>query len=229
MLLRIIKSKLFTKLFFISLLLGSPIANAAAVRLQWDSPTTNTDNSPLTDLAGFKIYYGTTSGSYTNSVTIGVINNYVIDLPINTTYYFAATAINLVSVESGYSNEVSKLTSGISTLIKSKASYGPGTYVSSGISVTYNSSDNYYVILDLSPSIMADTNTDITILVERYSSGVWVEDSKARYKGSATPGIKGYKSPTLFTKWEKTTPTTQLRVSVSTSTSIDFGITLEVF
>jgi hypothetical protein len=31
--------------------------------LTWDAPTTNADGTPLTDLAGYRIYYGTTSGN----------------------------------------------------------------------------------------------------------------------------------------------------------------------
>ncbi len=38
-------------------------AFAGTITLAWDAPTTNTDGTPLTDLAGYKIYYGPTSGS----------------------------------------------------------------------------------------------------------------------------------------------------------------------
>src|SRR4030067_1427045 len=38
--------------------------------LTWDAPTTNTDGSPLTDLAGYKIYYGDSSGQYSSTVPV---------------------------------------------------------------------------------------------------------------------------------------------------------------
>jgi ABC-type glycerol-3-phosphate transport system substrate-binding protein len=31
--------------------------------LTWDAPTTNVDGTPLTDLAGYKVYYGTSLGN----------------------------------------------------------------------------------------------------------------------------------------------------------------------
>ena len=36
----------------------------------WVEPTENTDNSALTDLSGYKIYYGSSPGNYTESITI---------------------------------------------------------------------------------------------------------------------------------------------------------------
>ena len=41
------------------------------VTLSWTPPTTNSDGSPLTDLAGYRIVYGTASRTYTQSLTIG--------------------------------------------------------------------------------------------------------------------------------------------------------------
>src|SRR5690606_32266329 len=41
-----------------------------AAELSWEAPTENEDGSPLTDLAGYKIYWGTQPDEYTNSVTI---------------------------------------------------------------------------------------------------------------------------------------------------------------
>ncbi len=82
-----------------------------SVTLSWMPPTENTDNSALSDLAGFKILYGTTPGVYTNTIDIKnpSISSYVIDnLPQNT-YYFVITAYNSSGISSGYSNEASKL------------------------------------------------------------------------------------------------------------------------
>ena len=77
-------------------------AYAGQVTLGWDQNT-----EP--DLAGYKIYYGNSSGNYTESVNItsGNITTCTIsDLIEGQTYYFAATAYNSSLVESNYSAEV---------------------------------------------------------------------------------------------------------------------------
>ena len=37
----------------------------------WDAPTTNADGTPLTDLAGYKVYYGPSSGNYSQAIDVG--------------------------------------------------------------------------------------------------------------------------------------------------------------
>ncbi len=78
--------------------------------LRWQAPTENVDGSTLTDLAGYVIYWGTTSRNYSGSHTI--------NSPATTqweatmapgTYYFAMTAFDAENNESGYSNEVLKV------------------------------------------------------------------------------------------------------------------------
>jgi hypothetical protein len=81
-----------------------PVSVGSAT-LDWTPPTENSDGSPLTDLAGYKIYYGTSPGNYPNQITINNpgLTTYIVDnLPANT-YYFVMTAFNSTSVESGYS------------------------------------------------------------------------------------------------------------------------------
>lgn len=75
----------------------------------WTPPAQKTDGSPLT-LAGYKIYWGTASRNYTNSVTVESpgIAAYVIDELTPATWYFAVTAIGANGVESDYSNEATK-------------------------------------------------------------------------------------------------------------------------
>ncbi len=78
----------------------------ASVSLTWDATTTNTDGSPITDLAGYKVYYGTSAGSYSTSVDVGnVTSAYVVELTSGTTYYFAVTSYGSSGSESAYSNE----------------------------------------------------------------------------------------------------------------------------
>jgi hypothetical protein len=82
-----------------------PLAASAqftrTVALGW---TANTE----TDLAGYKLHYGNTSGTYTTTITIPdpTAITYSIDLPVGT-YYFVLTAYDTGTNESGYSNEVS--------------------------------------------------------------------------------------------------------------------------
>jgi hypothetical protein len=85
----------------------APTAGTATIT--WAAPSTNEDGSPLTALAGFKVYYGTTPGVYT-SVDVGPANSYqVIGLTKGTTYYFAVTAYDSSGNESDLSTIVSKV------------------------------------------------------------------------------------------------------------------------
>jgi hypothetical protein len=79
----------------------------SSVNLAWnpDSVTSN----PATNVAGYKLYVGYSSGVYTqpptdlgNRTTTTVSN-----LTSGTTYFFAVTAYNAAGVESPYSNEIS--------------------------------------------------------------------------------------------------------------------------
>ena len=86
----------------------APIGTAL---LSWTPPTQNTDDSVLTDLAGYKIYYGTEPGSYSEVITVetaGVTEYLVENLP-GATWYFAMTAYNSLNVESNKTAEVSKI------------------------------------------------------------------------------------------------------------------------
>lgn len=80
-----------------------------SVTLGWQAPTQKTDGSPLTNLAGFKIYWGTTPGDYTNSVTLSNpgVTTYVVDQLTPATWYFVATALDGGGVESNFSNAAS--------------------------------------------------------------------------------------------------------------------------
>ena len=74
-------------------------ADAAQVTLAWDESN---------GAAGYKIYSGTTSNSYTWVVDVGNTTSYTTaNLTDGYTYYFAATAYDASSLESDYSDEVS--------------------------------------------------------------------------------------------------------------------------
>jgi hypothetical protein len=67
------------------------------------------DGTDLTNLAGYKLHYGTGSRSYSQTVTINDpdTTSWVVSLAPGT-WYFAITAVNNAGQESAYSGEVSK-------------------------------------------------------------------------------------------------------------------------
>ena len=78
--------------------------------LSWTPPTQNEDGTTLEDLAGYKIYWGTTPGVYTNSASVDAgLTTYVVENLAPGTYEFVATAINSAGVESRYSNPATKV------------------------------------------------------------------------------------------------------------------------
>jgi hypothetical protein len=70
------------------------------VTLAWDA------NSE-TNLAGYKLYYGTSSRAYTSVSNLGNVLSTSVTLLEGNTYYFALTAVNTLGLESDYSAEVS--------------------------------------------------------------------------------------------------------------------------
>ena len=81
---------------------------STSVSLVWEAPTQNSDGSPITNLAGYKIHYGTSSSDYTETVALSNagLNRYVIDNLKSGTYYFAITAYNAQGLESPLSGEI---------------------------------------------------------------------------------------------------------------------------
>jgi len=77
--------------------------------LSWIAPTTNTDNSPLTDLAGFRIYHGLTASSLQFIGTAGASElTYRVSNLASGVHYFAVTAVNLAGTESAQSGLTTK-------------------------------------------------------------------------------------------------------------------------
>jgi hypothetical protein len=65
-------------------------------------------NSVSTNVVGYNIYYGTNSGNYTSILHVGYVTTCTVSNlsnNINVIYYFAATAVDPNSQESGFSNE----------------------------------------------------------------------------------------------------------------------------
>ena len=79
-----------------------------SVSVSWTPPTQNTDGTALTNLAGYKLYWGQQPSNYTSSIAImnPGLTAYVVENLASGTYYFAATAINASGVESDLSSGV---------------------------------------------------------------------------------------------------------------------------
>jgi hypothetical protein len=78
--------------------------------LSWQAPTLRSDGSPLTNLAGYRIRYGTSPGNYSNTRQVanpGVTTIVIDNLPAGT-YYFVMTAYDSDGRESEFSAVVSK-------------------------------------------------------------------------------------------------------------------------
>ena len=117
-------------LVFFYVTLGG-LAFPGDLRLAW-----NPNVEP--DLAGYKIYYGSSPGLPLTSIIVGNQATYTVTGLGPGTYYFAVTAYNNSGIEGGFSNEVSAIVTGPNTpLIASPSLVGPGGSVTvswSGIS-----------------------------------------------------------------------------------------------
>lgn len=76
------------------------------VTLEWAPPTTNSDGSPLTDLAGYRLRYGTSASSLDRSVDIpnGGLTSYVVEGLAPGVWYFVLRAYNRRGAEGLPSN-----------------------------------------------------------------------------------------------------------------------------
>ncbi|MBI4681891.1 MAG: fibronectin type III domain-containing protein [Nitrospirae bacterium] len=84
---------------------GSSVTIVDSVTLSWDASTTNSDGSPLTDLAGYKVHYGVSSNNYTQTVDVGNFTGAVINNLSHGPWCFSVTAYDNSGNESGYSSE----------------------------------------------------------------------------------------------------------------------------
>jgi hypothetical protein len=102
-----------------SVIIGVAGAHAGSLPLQWDAPTTNADGTPLSDLASYRIYLGTTtptcpSASF-HTITapaatpsVGeIVASRIVGLVAGTTYVARVTAVDVVGNESGCSGSAS--------------------------------------------------------------------------------------------------------------------------
>ena len=75
--------------------------SAGTISLAWDANTSS-------GIAGYKVYYGTSSGNYPEVINVGNTTTYTVsNLQSGNTYYLVVTDYDTSGNESGYSNEIS--------------------------------------------------------------------------------------------------------------------------
>src|SRR5438445_108665 len=120
--------------------LAPALSSAAQVTLAWD-PNTEPD------LAGYKVYYGTSSGSYQFSVDVGNLTSYTLSgLLDGRIYYFAATAYNSSLDESGFSNEASKAIADVAPPTVSITAPAAGATVLGTMTVSASATHNVGIV-----------------------------------------------------------------------------------
>jgi hypothetical protein len=85
---------------------GSQSGATESVELSWAAPTKNADGTPITDLAGYHIYYGPSASELTTKIDVAgaTSTTYVIEGLRSGTYYFSLVAYNSAGLDSGRSN-----------------------------------------------------------------------------------------------------------------------------
>lgn len=83
---------------------------AGSATLSWTPPTQNTDGSTLSNLAGYEVRYGRSTGDLSQSVTLDnpSLNRYVVENLSSGTWYFAVVAVTSARVTSAVSNTATK-------------------------------------------------------------------------------------------------------------------------
>jgi hypothetical protein len=81
-----------------------------AVTLSWMPPTQNTDGTSLTNLAGYRVVYGTSSSALNQTVQVNAgVSTVVVENLAPATYYFAVRAYTTSGTESSNSSLATKI------------------------------------------------------------------------------------------------------------------------
>ena len=88
----------------------APTSGTGSATLSWTPPTRNTDGSTLTNLAGYRISYGTSASALSKVITVSNpgISSYVVSSLTAGTWYFAIKAYTSTGTESSASTVASK-------------------------------------------------------------------------------------------------------------------------
>jgi hypothetical protein len=159
------------KKFWLCLIVGL----AAWRSFEWSAKATTAVNVSWngvsdTNVVGYKLYFGTFSQEYTNTIVAGnVTNTYLSGITPGATYYFAVTSYNAAGWESAYSTEVAYTAPAVAGAPISIAQT-PG-----GFNITVNGTAAMpYVILastDLVNWVALTTNTAPFVFTDSNSAG----------------------------------------------------------
>jgi hypothetical protein len=88
-------------------------AGSGTASLSWTAPSSNSDGSTLTDLAGFVVLYGNSPADLSRSISITnpSISTYVVESLTPGTWFFAVQAVNAMGARSESSETASKVIS----------------------------------------------------------------------------------------------------------------------
>jgi hypothetical protein len=90
-------------------LVGIVVLSMGLVTLHGRNVTLGWDRNSEPDIAGYVLYYGTTTRTYSSSTNVGNNTNVTVNLAEGITYFFAVTAFNKAEQESDFSAEASYL------------------------------------------------------------------------------------------------------------------------
>jgi hypothetical protein len=84
---------------------------SGSATLNWTPPTENTDGTPVTNLSGYRIYYGNSAAAINESIQVANagIATYVVSNLSPGTWYFEVRAYNAANMESSPSAVASKM------------------------------------------------------------------------------------------------------------------------
>jgi putative Ig domain-containing protein len=92
------------------LIIVYPNPRALTIGLTWSPPTETEDGAPLLDLAGYRIYRGTTPEELEPLAFVAPgLTRFVMDAPPQGLHYFAITAVNSAGAESDFSPVISEV------------------------------------------------------------------------------------------------------------------------
>ena len=89
---------------------SSATGSTSSAALSWSAPTQNEDGSPLTDLAGYRIHYGTSASDLGKRIEVGnpATTSTVVQSLTPGTWFFSISAYTQTGVESSRSQVASK-------------------------------------------------------------------------------------------------------------------------
>jgi hypothetical protein len=193
-------------------------SQAAQATMSWTAPTTYTDGSAITGISGYKVYVGTSPGSYSQTVSVGNVTNYTVsNLADSTTYYFAVAAYDTTGGSSATSSPFTYKTPTPSTLYTLSASAGTGGSItpSGSVAVSQGASQTFTITPASGYSISGVTvdgtsvgavstysfsniaaNHTIAASFTQNATGSNGTGTAATYSITASAGINGSISPT---------------------------------